>query len=171
MCNQNEDGYFILNIANDATTPIKAFELLNIGCKYFRLMDTIIWFCYNRQPANTNRSLTNQQEYLFVFKHNNNNIKLNKKIVLEKYKEAFITKNVGNVWKIPFSSSKKSIKKTLGKFGHSGFPPLLCKIIIELFSNKNDECLDPLCGTQIFLRCCEELERKCDGIDKNIYTI
>lgn len=164
--NLDDDGYFFLNIANDSETPIKAFELLNIGCKYFRLIDTIIWYCYNRQPHNTNRSLTNQTEYLFLFRHNNADINFNKELIMKNYPEVFDTKNVGNVWKIPFKSSTETkIKKSIGKWGSSGFPEKLVEICILLTTNENDKILDCFCGTKTLLNVGEKLKRNADGID------
>ena len=49
-----------------------------------------------------------QTEYLFLFRHNTANIHFNKELIMEKYPETFDTKNVGNVWKIPFKSSKET---------------------------------------------------------------
>ena len=161
-----DDGYFFLNIANDSETPIKAYEILDIAIQHFRLIDTIIWYCYNRQPHNTEKSLTNQTEFLFLLRHNNNDIKFYKEIVLEKYKEAFDTKNVGNIWKIPFNSSKKTVlKKNTGKWGSSGWPDLLVNICIELTTQEGDKVLDCFCGTKKVLTCCEKLKRLGDGID------
>lgn len=162
----SEDGYFFLNIANDSETPIKAFEILNICCKYFRLVDTIIWYVYNRQPHNTERSLTNQTEYLFLFRHHTADIVFHKERVLQKYGSVFDTKNVGNVWKIPFKSSKKTqIEKSVGKWGHSGFPELLVNICIDLTTEEGDSILDCFCGTKTLLKCAEVLKRNATGID------
>ncbi len=164
--NLEDDGYFFLNIANDSETPIKAFEVMNIACKYFRLIDTIIWYVYNRQPHNTERSLTNQTEYMFCFRHHTSNIKFNKEIVLKNYPDVFDTKNVGNVWKIPFKSSKKTqIKKSIGKWGSSGFPDVLCNLVIELTTDENDKILDCFAGTKTLLKCADKLNRVSDGID------
>jgi DNA modification methylase len=170
--NLDDNGYFFLNIANDTETPIKAFELMNICLKYFRLIDTIIWYCYNRQPHNTNRSLTNQTEYIFLFRHNTANINLNKSLVLEKYPDVFDTKNVGNVWKIPFKSSKKTkLKKSIGKWGSSGYPEKLVEICILLTTNEGDNILDCFCGTQTLLDVGFKLNRIADGIDLIDYKI
>jgi len=164
--NLDDNGYFFLNIANDSETPIKAFELMNIGCKYFRLIDTIIWYCYNRQPHNTNRSLTNQTEYLFLFRHNTADINFNKEIIMKNYPEVFDTKNVGNVWKIAFKSSTETkIKKSVGKWGSSGFPEKLVEICILLTTNEGDKILDCFCGTKTLLKVGEKLKRIADGID------
>jgi len=166
----NDDGYFLLNIANDSETTIKAFEVLNIALKYWKLCDTIIWFVYNRQPANTNRHLTNQTEYIFLLRKHNNNINIHKERI--KDNDAFITQNIGNVWKIPFSVKDKkfSLKKTIGgskNWGHGGFPYSLCNIVIELFSDVNDTILDCFMGMCQLGLCCKELNRKFIGIELN----
>ncbi len=165
-----KNGFFLLNIANDSETTIKAFELLNICTNnYWKLCDTIIWNCYNRQPCNSNRRLTNQTEFIFLFRHNSSNMKINKNIDLEKYKNIFETKNVGNIWKIPFEINKKSnLKKELSsKFGHSGFPKILCELVIDLFSNENDTILDCFCGNFILGDIAEKKKRNIIGIDLN----
>jgi site-specific DNA-methyltransferase (adenine-specific) len=139
---------------------------MNIGCKYFRLIDTIIWYCYNRQPHNTNRSLTNQTEYLFLFRHNTADINFNKEIIMKNYPEVFDTKNVGNVWRIAFKSSTETkIKKSVGKWGSSGFPEKLVEICILLTTNEGDKILDCFCGTKTLLKVGEKLKRIADGID------
>ena len=170
----NDDGYFLLNIANDSETTIKAFELLNIALKYWKLCDTIIWFVYNRQPANTNRQLTNQHEYIFLLRKHNNNINIHKERI--KDNDIFITKNIGNVWKIPFKKSEFSLKKTCGgtkNWGHSGFPQELCNLVIELFTNENDVILDCFAGYCNLGVCCKYKNRKFIGIekDKNIFDV
>ena len=69
----HRDGYFFLNIANDSETTIRAYELLNICTNkiMFKLHDSIIWYVYNRQPANTVRQLTNQYEFIFKQRKSN----------------------------------------------------------------------------------------------------
>ena len=164
------NGWFILNIANDSETTCKAFEILHICMKYWKLHDTIIWNVYNRQPANTKRQLTNQTEFLFVFRHSSSNATYYKEGLAEKYPDVFTTKNVGNVWRIPFSVSSKSLKKVCGgakNWGHSGFPPILCEIIVELFTKPNDTILDCFAGTGILSKIAEDRNRKCILIDKN----
>ena len=111
------------------------------------MCDTIIWFVYNRQPANTNRQLTNQTEYIFLLRKHNNNINIHKERINND--NIFITKNIGNVWKIPFTRNKNSLKKTCGgkkDWGHAGFPKELCDLVIELFSDEGDTILDCFCG-------------------------
>jgi len=162
------DGYFLLNIANDSETTIKAFEILNIALNDWKLCDTIIWFVYNRQPANTNRQLTNQTEYIFLLRKHNNNINIHKERIHND--NIFITKNIGNVWKIPFTRNKNSLKKTIGgkkDWGHSGFPKELCDLVIELFSNENDTILDCFLGLGELGLSCKNLNRNFIGIEKN----
>tara|TARA_Y100000401_G_C8299723_1_gene213345 strand:+ start:207 stop:890 length:684 start_codon:yes stop_codon:yes gene_type:complete len=169
-CKLKKNGFFLLNIANDAETSIKAFEILNICIKhYWKLCDTIIWNVYNRQPCNSNRRLTNQTEFIFLLRHSSNNMKINKNIDLEKYKNVFETKNIGNIWRIPFEINTKSklCKELKSKWGHSGFPKLLCELILDLFSNENDLILDCFCGNFILADICEKKNRNIIGIDIN----
>ena len=169
-----DDGYFLLNVANDSETTIKAFEILNIAIKYWKLCDTIIWFVYNRQPANTNRQLTNQTEYIFLFRKHNDNINIHKERIVDN--DIFITKNIGNVWKIPFTQNKNSLKKTLGgkkDWGHSGFPKELCNLVIELFTDEKDNVLDCFLGLGQLGLSCREKNRNFIGIemDEKIFKI
>lgn len=160
------DGYFLLNVANDSETTIKAFEILNIALENWRLCDTIIWFVYNRQPANTNRQLTNQTEYIFLLRKHNNNININKDKIIDN--DAFITKNIGNVWKIPFTKKKNSLKKTIGgkkNWGHSGFPKELCELVLKLFSKEGDTILDCFMGLGQLCLTCKQLNRNFIGIE------
>ena len=92
-----ENGTFFLNISNDSETTIRAFELQEIATRklMYKLHDTIIWYRYNQQPANTNRQLTNQQEFIFMLRHTSANITLNKKDAYDNAPEIFKTKNVG----------------------------------------------------------------------------
>ena len=169
-----DNGYFLLNIANDSETTVKAFEVLNICLKYWKLCDTIIWFVYNRQPCNSNRQLTNQTEYIFLLRKHSNNIDIHKERI--KDKDIFVTKNIGNVWKIPFCINKNSLKKTIGgknNWGHSGFPKKLCELVLELFSNENDTVLDIFMGLGQLAICSKELNRNFIGIeiDKNVVEL
>ena len=164
-----DDGYFLLNIANDSETTIKAFELLNIALKNWKLCDTIIWFVYNRQPANTKRQLTNQHEYIFLLRKHNNNINIHKERI--KDNDIFITKNIGNVWKIPFKRNKNSLKKTCGgskNWGHSGFSKELCDLVIQLFTNEDDIILDCFMGLGQLGLSAKELKRSFIGIEKDL---
>ena len=163
-----DDGYFLLNIANDSETTIKAFEVLNIALKHWKLCDTIIWFVYNRQPANTNRQLTNQTEYIFLLRKHNNNINIHKERIIDN--DIFITKNIGNVWKIPFTRNKNSLKKTCGgknNWGHAGFPKALCDLVINLFSNEGETILDCFMGMGQLALSSIELKREFIGIEKD----
>jgi len=165
------DGFFLLNISNDTETTIKAFEILNICIEQgWKLHDTIIWYRTNSQPFNTNRNLTNQYEFIFLLRHNSSNVNINKnKKLLDKYEEVFDTKNIGNVWKIPFKVLKNSALKKVSKntTGHSGFPPILCDLVLDLFSNENDKILDCFAGNCILGLSCKKMNRKFIGIEKD----
>ena len=148
------DGTFWLNVINDSEITIRAFELMEIATRkiMFKLHDTIVWYRYNQQPANTNRQLTNQCEYVFILLHTSANVELNKAAAYEKNPHIFKTKNVGNVWEIPFNSGKKSAKdfgrkETKSKWGHSGFPIELPETCILLSTNEGDIVLDPFMGS------------------------
>ena len=96
---------------------------------------------------------------------------IHKEGIVEKYPTVFETKNVGNVWKIPFARSSQSLKKVSGglnNWGHSGFPPLLCELVIDLFSKENDTILDCFGGTGIVGKVAEQMKRQAILIDKNI---
>lgn len=167
------DGFFLLNISNDTETTIKVFEILNICIEEgWKLHDTIIWYRYNTQPCNSNRNLTNQTEFIFLLRHNSSNVNINKdKKLLDKYEEVFDTKNIGNVWKIPFKVLKNSALKKVGNskknWGHSGFPPILCDLVLDLFSNENDKVLDCFAGNCILGLSCKKMNRKFIGIEKD----
>lgn len=166
----NRNGYFFLNVANDSETTVRVHELLNICTNkiMFKLHDTIIWYVYNRQPANTNRQLTNQHEYIFMLRHSSNDINLHKKELYDYNPNIFKTKNVGNVWEIPFNKNKSNVsfrKKTKSKWGHNGFPldiPLSC---ILLSTEENDVVLDCFMGSGTTGVACKMLNRKFIGID------
>lgn len=166
-----KDGTFFLNVINDSEITIRAFEIMEIATRkvMFKLHDTIIWFRYNQQPANTDRQLTNQCEYLFMLRHTSAHIHLNKQDVYEEYPEMFETKNVGNVWKIPFNSNRKikgfGRKETKSKWGHSGFPVALPKACILLATKKNDTILDMFMGSGTTGIAAIETERNFIGIE------
>ena len=103
----SDESYLFLNVANDSETTIKAYELMNIATRQimFKLHDTIIWYVYNRQPANTDKQLTNQHEFIFLLVKNSSYVKLYKKNVT--HKEIFDTANVGNVWKLKFNTNRE----------------------------------------------------------------
>lgn len=148
------NGTFWLNVINDSEITIRAFELMEIATRkiMFKLHDTIIWYRYNQQPANTTRQLTNQCEYVFMLRHTSAGVDLHKKEAYEKNPHIFETKNLGNVWKIPFNSGKKSAKdfgrkETKSKWGHSGFPLELPETCILLSTNEGDTVLDMFMGS------------------------
>lgn len=168
-------GTFYLNVANDSETTVRVYELLNICTNklMYKLHDTIIWYCYNRQPANTNRQLTNQCEYVLMLRHSSANVELNKKEAYEHNKDIFKTKNVGNVWEIPFNKGDKvsfAKKETKSKWGHSGFPLTLTDTCILLSTNEGDVVLDPFMGSGTTGLSCQNLNRDFIGIElDNLY--
>lgn len=148
------NGTFYLNVINDSEITIRAFELMEIATRevMFKLHDTIIWYRYNQQPANTTRQLTNQCEYLFMLRHTSANVELNKRDAYEKNPHMFKTKNVGNVWELPFNSGQKTVsgfgrKETKSKWGHSGFPVELPETCILLSTQENEVVLDMFMGS------------------------
>jgi len=167
----HRDGYFFLNIANDSETTVRAYELLNICTNdlMFKLHDTIIWYVYNRQPSNSDRQLTNQHEYIFMLRHSSNNVSLNKRKLYDYNPNMFKTRNVGNVWEIPFNKNNNNNvsfkKKTKSKWGHGGFPldvPLSC---ILLSTNEGDTVLDCFMGSGTSGLASKMLNRNFIGID------
>ena len=166
-----EDGTFYLNISNDSETTIRAYELLHIATHdlMFKLHDTIIWYIYNRQPANTKRQLTNQHEFLFMLRHNSNDVVLEKDEAYCYNSQLFKTKNVGNVWELPFNSKRTNIdfgrKTTKSKYGHGGFPIELPETCILLSSHEGDVILDPFMGTGTVGVACKKHGRRFVGID------
>ena len=148
------NGTFWLNVINDSEITIRAFELMEIATRriMFKLHDTIIWYRYNQQPANTNRQLTNQCEYVFMLRHTSAGTDLHKQEAYEKNPHIFKTKNVGNVWEIPFNSGKKGSKdfgrkETKSNWGHSGFPIELPETCLLLTTNEGDTVLDMFMGS------------------------
>lgn len=163
-----ENGTFYLNVINDSEITTRAFELMQIATEklMFKLHDTIIWYRYNSQPANTNRQLTNQCEYIFMFRHTSNNIELNKKAAYEKNTHIFDTKNVGNVWKIPFSIKGFAKKELKCKYGHSGFPKEIPETCMLLSTKENDIVLDPFSGSGTTCYIAKQNNRQFLGFDK-----
>lgn len=175
-----QNGTFYLNVINDSEITIRAFELMEIATRkvMFKLHDTIIWYRYNQQPANTNRQLTNQCEYIFMLRHTSTGIELDKQSVYEKYPNVFKTKNVGNVWEIPFNSGKQNKsdfgrKETKSKWGHSGFPVEIPEICILLSTREQDIVLDPFIGSGTTAIACINTNRHYIGfeLNKNYFEI
>ena len=170
-----KNGTFWLNVSNDSETTVRAFELLEIATRkvMFKLHDTVIWYRYNQQPANTDRQLTNQCEYIFLLFHTSAGVKLNKELADENCSDMFETKNVGNVWKLSFNSGKSSLcsgfgrKETASKFGHSGYPVQIPETCILLSTQENDLVVDPFVGTGTTAVACKKWNRNCIGIDND----
>jgi len=166
------NGTFYLNVINDSEITVRAFDLMQIATEelMYKLHDTIIWYRYNQQPANTTRQLTNQVEYIFMLRHTSAGVELDKKVAFELNPHIFKTKNVGNVWEIPFNSGKKSQmsfgrKETKSKFGHSGFPLELPETCITLSTKEKDTVLDLFMGTGQTGIACKKLKRNFIGIE------
>ena len=83
------NGTFYLNVINDSEITVRAFDLMQIATEelMYKLHDTIIWYRYNQQPANTTRQLTNQVEYIFMFRHSSAGVELDKKKAFELNKQ------------------------------------------------------------------------------------
>lgn len=166
----SKNGYFYLNVCNDSETTVRAFELLNICTDelMWKLHDTIIWYRYNQQPSNSNRNLTNQTEFVFMLRHTSANVDLHKKDAYEYNKDIFKTRNVGNVWEIPFNKGDKvsfAKKKTKSRWGHSGFPLALAETCILLSTNEGDIVMDCFMGSGTVGIACKQLNRDFIGID------
>lgn len=166
------NGTFYLNVINDSEITIRAFELMEMATRemMFKLHDTIIWYRYNQQPANTTRQLTNQCEYIFMLRHTSANVELNKADAYDKNPHIFETKNLGNVWKIPFNSGKRSVssfgrKETKSKWGHSGFPLELPETCILLSSKEGDVVLDMFMGSGTTAVACVKNNRNYIGFE------
>jgi DNA modification methylase len=148
-----DGGTMYLNVINDSEITIRAFELMEIATRklMWKLHDTIIWYRYNQQPANTTRQLTNQCEYVFMLRHSSADIHLDKKAAFENAPEMFKTKNVGNVWELQFNAGKSNTgfgrRETASKFGHSGFPVKLPETCILLSTKPGDVVLDMFAGS------------------------
>lgn len=148
------NGTLWLNCINDSEITIRAFELMEIATRelMYKLHDTIIWYRYNQQPANTNRQLTNQCEYIFMLRHTSAGIELDKESAYNANPTMFETKNVGNVWKLAFNSNKNYFadfgrKETKSQYGHSGFPLQLPETCLLLSTKEKDIVLDMFLGT------------------------
>ena len=113
-----------------------------------------------------------------MLRHTSAGVELNKQNAYEKNPNIFKTKNVGNVWEIPFNSGKKKIegfgrKETKSKWGHSGFPEELPETCILLSTKENDVVLDMFMGSGTTGVACKNLNRNFIGIelDENYYKI
>ena len=166
------NGTMYLNVINDSEITIRAFEIMEIATRklMFKLHDTIIWYRYNQQPANTDRQLTNQCEYIFMLRHTSAGVCLHKDAAYQRHPEMFKTKNVGNVWEIPFNSGKQSHsgfgrKETKSKWGHSGFPIELPETCILLSTSEGDTVLDCFMGSGTSGVACVNTKRNFIGIE------
>ena len=162
------NGTFYLNLANSKDASIRAFELLHICTHelYFKLHDTIIWYKYNPIPVNTDKILLNQTEFLFMLRHNSNNVHLNKKLARDYNPHIFKTKLVGNVWEIPVNNKTFARKETKStKKGHSGYPVELTDTCILLSTQRGDLVLDPFMGSGTTGVSCKKLNRSFIGVE------
>jgi DNA modification methylase len=105
-----------------------------------------------------------------MFRHTSANIDLHKEYAYNKNPHMFETKNLGNVWKLPFNSGKKCIsgfgrKETKSKFGHSGFPLELPETCILLSSNEGDIVLDMFMGSGTTAVACVRNNRNYIGFE------
>ena len=106
-----------------------------------------------------------------MLRHTSSGICLHKEDAYKKNPMMFKTKNVGNVWELPFNSGKQSIDKAFGrketksKWGHSGFPVELPETCILLSTDEGDTVLDLFMGTGTTGVACELLNRNFIGID------
>lgn len=174
------NGTFWLNVINDSEITIRAFEMMEIATRelMYKLHDTIIWYRYNQQPANTNRQLTNQCEYVFMLRHTSAGIELDKKSAYLANPSMFKTANVGNVWELPFNSGKQhnngfGRKETKSKWGHSGFPIALPETCLLLSTKEGDVVLDMFMGSGTTGVACKRHNRNFIGIeiDENSFNI
>jgi adenine-specific DNA-methyltransferase len=107
---------------------------------------------------------------LFVFRHQSANATYYKEGLADEYPDVFGSKNVGNIWRIPFAVSNHSLKKVIGgkkNWGHSGFPKTLVEIVVKLFTKEHDTILDCFAGTGSVGKVATELNRRSILIDKN----
>ena len=168
----SSNGTLWLNVINDSEITIRAFEMMEIATRelMYKLHDTVIWYRYNQQPANTDRQLTNQCEYIFMLRHTSAGVSLNKALAKELHPEIFKTNNVGNVWELPFNSGKQhntgfGRKETKSKWGHSGFPLTLPETCIALSTQENDTVLDMFMGSGTTGVAAKKLNRNFIGIE------
>ncbi len=169
-----KDGTLYLNVINDSEITVRAFDLMQIATEklMYKLHDTVIWYRYNQQPANTERQLTNQCEYVFMLRHTSAGVKLDKQSAYERHPHIFKTKNVGNVWEIPFNSGNKASKvfgrkETKSKWGHGGFPLELPETCILLSTKENATVLDMFMGSGTTAIASKNLGRQYIGFELN----
>lgn len=170
----SDNGTLWLNVSNDSETTVRAFEIMNIATRklMYKLHDTIVWYRYNQQPANTNRQLTNQCEFVFMLRQTSAGITMNKEDAYVNCPAMFKTKNVGNVWELPFNSGKQRSggfgrKETASKWGHSGYPLELPETCLLLSTNENDVVLDPFMGSGTTGIACKKHNRNYIGFELN----
>lgn len=165
-------GTLYLNVINDSEITIRAFEIMEIATRelMYKLHDTIIWYRYNQQPANTTRQLTNQCEYIFMLRHTSADIYLDKVSAYNNCPEMFKTRNVGNVWELPFNAGKEKSsfwkKETESKWGHSWFPVKLPETCILLSTKEWDTVLDCFAWSWTTGVACKELGRNYILVEK-----
>ena len=174
------NGTLYLNVINDSDITIRAFEIMELATRQlmYKLHDTIIWYRYNQQPANTSRQLTNQCEFIFMLRHTSAGVELDKDAAYKKNPGIFKTKNVGNVWELPFNSGKQrdhsfGRKETKSKWGHSGFPLELPETCILLSTKPGQKVLDCFMGSGTTGVAAKNLGRDFIGIelDKNYFDM
>ena len=105
-----------------------------------------------------------------MLRHTSANVELDKQSAYNNCPEIFKTKNVGNVWELPFNSGKQKIdgfgrKEIKSKWGHSGFPLLLPETCILLSTKENDIVLDLFMGSGTTGVACINTNRNFIGIE------
>lgn len=104
-----------------------------------------------------------------MLRHTSAGTELNKKSAYENCPSMFKTKNVGNVWELPFNSGKSvkgfGRKETKSKWGHGGFPLELPETCILLSTKPGDMVLDMFAGSGTTGVACKKLGRDFIGIE------
>lgn len=113
-----------------------------------------------------------------MLRHTSAGVELDKEMADNLHPDMFKTKNVGNVWELPFNSRKQhntefGRKETKSKCGHSGFPVELPETCIALSTKPNDTVLDMFMGSGTTGVACKHLNRNFIGIelDPNYFEI